>query len=108
MELFHTGWSAGPPSFKGLPWAHATLLMASLSREAPHNVWGGASQGVRRTLMCIWDHEPGCCLQAQPLAPSASTTLGAVIEGTSPQNFFPRSIKLGGTTCQIQQMRKLK
>ena len=40
MELFHTGCSAGPLSFKGLPWARATLLMASLSREAPHNVWG--------------------------------------------------------------------
>ena len=44
--------------------------------------------------------------QAQPLASSGSITLSAVIAGSSPQNYFPRSISFGGRQCYVQQMRK--
>ncbi|CAK0783697.1 hypothetical protein CVIRNUC_006896 [Coccomyxa viridis] len=39
------------------------------------------------------------------LANGGSVSVNMVVAGSSPQNFFPRSVSFGGRSCHIQQTR---
>ena len=41
--------------------------------------------------------------QANAVAPSAQTDIGAIVDGTSPQNFYPVQILVDGRKCHLQQ-----
>nr|QOL01083.1 putative extracellular protein CSOL_013 [Pseudococcomyxa simplex] len=45
----------------------------------------------------------GTITLANAVAPSAQTDIGAIMDGTSPQNFYPVQILVDGRKCHLQQ-----
>ena len=43
--------------------------------------------------------------QGGGLANGGTVSVSMVVAGSSPQNFFPRSVSFGGRSCYIQQTR---
>jgi len=46
-------------------------------------------------------------LQADALAPMAQADVGAVVSGTSPENFYPQEITFERIKCKLQQDNSL-
>ncbi|CAL5222765.1 g5177 [Coccomyxa viridis] len=92
MAVVNTGapYSAGSQSFTMSNPNYQTVISTS----------GWSPQGTSNGVVS------GNVELAQPLATSGSMMLSATIAGSSPQNYFPRSVSFGGRQCHIQQMRK--
>lgn len=84
---------------------HCCLIALSILVFLRHNSSGPhRSAAVLKRLPCLRSFY-GSLLgaQANAVAPSAQTDIGAIMDGTSPQNFYPVQILVDGRKCHLQQ-----